>query len=357
MSTSDAVLVFFVCCLLHPTPSLAQISGRDLEGIERHRLTRRPTGVFQSVDAAQDSLRWDAALIGTWDFAVALAEEGEGADAPVATAAADTADLRGRLAVLPQELMVPCNEILEAHVRDYIVRHAAALRVILGRYLFHEPALRAVFRRRGVPEDLTALAIVESAMNPSALSRAGALGMWQFMPETARQYGLRCDPWVDERLDVLLATDAAARYLRAAYGRFGNWPLAVSSYNCGPKAVEDAIRRAGSRDFWKVYEHLPGETKGYMPALVAAMYSVYFHDLHGICAREYSEGDVFTFRILRDMTFGEIVRATGMSREVLERLNPQYLAGLIPGSDGPCILRIPGRYGKLFKENIDVVTD
>ena len=125
-----------------------------------------------------------------------------------------------------------------------------------------------------MPLELKYLAIIESALNPVAVSRAGAKGMWQFMYRTATLYGLRIDSFIDERLDPVKSADAAARYLRDSYSIFGDWNLAISSYNCGAGNVNKAIKRAGGKtDFWSIYEYLPRETRGYVPAFVGAMVS------------------------------------------------------------------------------------
>lgn len=346
-----AVLLSF--CL----PVSGQVRQSDLEDIERHRKPQRTVPVLQSIDEPMDTSRWDYDRIGTWDF---LDEEERVADdsaemEEVPVPSFDPTTLRGRIESLPEELTIPYNEYLEKQVENYVINHAGALRGIIGKYRHYETAIRTAFARHGIPDDLTALAIVESAMNPLAMSRAGARGMWQFMPETARTYGLRCDYSVDERLDPYRSADAAARYLKAAYARFGDWALAISSYNCGPGAVESAIIRAGSTDFWSVYPYLPSETKGYMPAFVAALYSLEYHDLHGITPRPYGEGKISNFRITRNMTFKEIIRATGIPAKELTRLNPQYLGGTIPGAQKSYVLRLPAKYSKLFKDNIDVV--
>lgn len=347
-----AALLLSVCL-----PALGQVRQSDLEDIERHRKPQRTIPVLQSIDEPMDTSRWDYDRIGTWDF---LDEEERGDDAgdrddAAAAATFDPSTLRGRIESLPAELTIPYNEYLERQVENYVVNHAGALRGILGKYRHYEAAIRTAFARHGIPDDLTALAIVESAMNPLARSKAGARGMWQFMPETARTYGLRCDYSVDERLDPYRSADAAARYLKAAYARFGDWALAISSYNCGPGAVESAINRAGSTDFWSIYPYLPRETKGYMPAFVAALYTLEYHDLHGITPRPYGEGKISNFRITRNMTFKEIIRATGIDAKELTRLNPQYLSGTIPGAQKSYVLRLPSKYTKLFKDNIDIV--
>ena len=355
---SRSLLPFLLLsCLLSSLPLSAQVSRQDLEDLERHRKPRQAVPVLQSIEDAQDTSRWDSSIIGTWDFLDAEEESQEGQAGDVTDYAVDwnRTTIQQRVFTLPQELLIPYNDELESFIRSYVVRHAKPLRSILGKYDYYEKAIRSAFARHGLPEDLTALAIVESAMNTRALSRAGARGMWQFMPETARRYGLRCDYSVDERLDPYRSADAAARYLKAAYARFGDWPLAISSYNCGPGTVENAILRANSTDFWKIYPYLPRETRGYMPAFVAALYSIEFHDLHGITPKAYGEGSVTNFRITRNMTFKEIIRATGVPSSELVRLNPQYMTGDIPGYQKNYILRLPKKYAKLFKDNIDIV--
>ena len=355
------ILLLFISCLLTPIALPAQISRQDLGDLERHRRPKQAVSVLQSLDEPQDSSSSTASLIGTWDF---LDEEEKAAEMTSVTQESagkathlseDVTTMKGRLSQLPQELILPYNEQLEIQIASYVMTHAGALRGILGKYAYWKNALGKAFLRHGLPEDLTALAIVESAMNPLALSKAGARGMWQFMPETARHYGLQCDYTVDERLDPYRSADAAARYLKAAYERFHDWPLAISSYNCGPGAVEKAILKAGTTDFWSVYPFLPSETRGYMPAFVAALYSVRFHALHDIKPKAYSEGTLSSFTITRPVTFAQIIRATGITKKELTRLNPQYTSGRIPGGKRTYILRLPRQYAKLYRDNIDIV--
>lgn len=343
--------ILLLSCLLIPHASIAQVSQRDLEALERHRKPRQAVPVLQSIEDAQDTSRWDTSLIGTWGF---LDEEEDGKEGTT-DIRLDESTIRQRVAALQQELVIPYNDALEAHIENYVVRHAKALRGILGRYAYYERSFRSTFARQGIPEELVALAIVESAMTPTALSSAGARGMWQFMPETARNYGLRCDYIVDERLDPYRSADAAAQYLKNAFARYGSWPLAIASYNCGHGAVERAVATAKSSDFWSVYPYLPAETRAYVPAFVAALYTLSFHSFHNIEPKPYGEGPISNFRITRNMTFKEIIRATGIDAKELTRLNPQYLAGAIPGSQKNYILRLPKKYAKLFKDNIDVV--
>lgn len=228
----------------------------------------------------------------TWAFALEEEREagtvtGAPAGKPVGATAAprpipSVSVLQARLSLLPQELMVPYNDILEEQIVDYIVNHTHLLARILGRYLSREGEMREVFRYYGIPEDLTILCIVESALNTQAVSKAGAVGLWQLMPETARRYGLTVDIFNDDRYDPYLSTVAAAKYLRDAYRRWEDWPLAISSYNCGPGNVMKAAMKAGNNNYWDIYQYLPHETRGYMPAFLAALYTVYFYPLHNI---------------------------------------------------------------------------
>lgn len=341
-------------------PARAQLGQEELEGLERHRKPHKTISILQSIDEPADTSSATASLIGTWEFLDEQdkAEDAQGAaDEKAFQATVDLETLKGRLDALPEELMIPYRRELEQQLVSYVVRHAGALRGILGKYFYYEPYIKAAFSRHALPEGLTALAIVESAMNPLAVSRVGAKGMWQFMKDAAKQYGLICDRYVDERLDPLRSADAAARYLRDAYSRYGSWALAVSSYNCGPAAVDAAIRKAGSAEFWDVYPFLPAETKEYMPAFVAALYTLEYYKLHGIEPRPYSEGALSSFQVTRKMTYADIIKATGIDPRTLIALNPQYTRGIIPGDRKKYILRIPRKYAKLFKDNIDVVTD
>lgn len=350
-STLLAVLLAFL------SPSHAQVSRGDLEGLERHRKSREDITVLQTLDGPPATPAGPTSLIGTWDFLDADSESASADGRTEPPAPSLTADaLKERVAILPEELQVPWNDQLEQQINDYVVRHRRQLGAVLGKWEYYDTYFRPVFLRHGLPEGLTALSIVESAMDPLAVSRAGAAGIWQFMPETSRRYGLRCDTDVDERFDPYKATEAAAAYLKKAYRRYGDWPLAISSYNCGAASVDRAIALAGTTDYWEVYKYLPSETKGYFPAFVAALYSILYHKEHGITPGNYTEGDIVSFRIQKKMRFWEVIAATGMPWGEVAKLNPQYRTGLIPGDEKAYTLRIPRKYAKKFKENIDKVS-
>ena len=171
---------------------------------------------------------------------------------------------------------------------------------ILGLCQYYMPVFEETFNKYGLPDELKYLAVIESALNPLAVSRAGAKGMWQFMFQTAKAYGLEINSFVDERMDPFKSADAAARYLEESYWIFGDWNLAISSYNCGPGNVNKALRRnGGKRDFWSVYDYLPRETRGYVPAFVGAMYAIKYSKENGLFPENVqmpAETDTFEIR-------------------------------------------------------------
>ena len=211
------------------------------------------------------------------------------------------------------------------------------------------PIFEEIFDQYDLPLELKVMAIIESALNPTAVSRAKARGMWQFMLQAARQYDLTINSYVDERYDPIASGHAAAKYLQDSYIIFGDWPLAIASYNCGVGNVNKAIRRANSRAFWDVYPYLPRETRGYVPAFVAALYTLTYYKDHGIKPlRIEMPTHVDTFHVARKVHFEQIAEITGISVDELRDLNPQYLHDVIPGA--PYILRLPHHYTPLFAE-------
>ena len=194
-------------------------------------------------------------------------------------------------------------------------------------------------------------------MNPLAVSRAGAKGMWQFMYSTAKMYGLNIDSFVDERLDPVKSADAAARYLKDAYKIFGDWNLAIASYNCGAGNVNKAIRRSGGkRAFWDIWPYLPRETRGYVPAFVGALYTMTYYKEHGIKPEAVSMPvRVDTFKINRQLHLKQVADLTGAPIDELKNLNPQYRHEIIPGDSREYILRMPFTYTNAFIDVEDSV--
>ena len=193
-------------------------------------------------------------------------------------------------------------------------------------------------------------------MNPLAVSRVGAKGMWQFMYSTAKIYGLQIDSFVDERLDPYKAVEAAAQYLLDAYEIYGDWNLAIASYNCGAGNVNKAIRRSGSRQFWDLYPYLPRETRGYGPAFVGALYTMKYYKEHGIKPVPVAlPTPVDTFRINKMLHLKQVNEVIGVPLDELKNLNPQYKHEIIPGNSKEYILRIPYQYTNAFIEYEDSI--
>ena len=252
-------------------------------------------------------------------------------------------------------ITLPYNDI----VKNYIIKYSEKMPMTIGKILglseYYMPIFQEIFSLYDMPEELRAMAVIESAMNPLAVSRVGAKGMWQFMYSTAKMYGLHIDSFVDERLDPIKSAHAAAQYLQDAYEIFGDWNLAIASYNCGAGNVNKAIRRSGGkRAFWDIWPYLPRETRGYVPAFVGALYTMNYYKEHGIrpVAVE-TPAHVDTFHISKMLHLKQVSELTGAPLEDLKNLNPQYRHEIIPGNERQYILRIPYNYTNAFLENED----
>ena len=253
-------------------------------------------------------------------------------------------------------ITLPYNDIVKRYIILYSEKMPERMSNMLGLCSYYMPIFQETLNRYDMPEELKAMAIIESAMNPLAVSRAGAKGMWQFMYATAKMYGLHIDSFVDERLDPVKSADAAARYLQDAYEIFGDWNLAIASYNCGAGNVNKAIRRSGSRAFWDIWPYLPRETRGYVPAFVGALYAMEYHKEHSIKpAAVQMPAHVDTFKINKMLHLKQVSELTGAPLEELKNLNPQYRHEIIPGNDREYILRLPYTYTNAFIEHEDSV--
>lgn len=263
-------------------------------------------------------------------------------DTTVFTSNVSDEELQRRLEAINSFITLPFNSIVKRYMIVYSEKNPQLMQEVLGLSQYYMPAFEEIFAKYDLPLELKYMAIIESRLNPTAVSRAGARGMWQFMYGTAKSYGLKINSFMDERYDAFKATDAAARYLRDAYEVFGDWCLAISSYNCGPGNVNKAIRRAGSRKFWDVYDFLPRETRGYVPAFVGAMYAMNYYKEYGIVPLDMGmPAAVDTFEIKKNLHFRQINEVVGVPMEILKELNPQYTHEIIPGTEGSCILKLP----------------
>ena len=254
-------------------------------------------------------------------------------------------------------ITLPYNSIVKNHIIKYSEKMPNTIGKIIGLCEYYMPYFDEIFNKYDMPEELKAMAVIESAMNPLAVSRAGAKGMWQFMYSTAKIYGLHIDSFVDERLDPFKAAEAAAQYLQDSYAIFGDWNLAIASYNCGAGNVNRAIRRSGgSRAFWDIYPYLPRETRGYVPAFVGALYTMKFYKEHGIKPVSVAlPTPVDTFRITRKLHLKQVNEVIGVPLDELKNLNPQYRHEIIPGDSREYILRLPYKYTNAFIDHEDSI--
>ena len=264
--------------------------------------------------------------------------------------------MKERLENMNSFITLPYNDKVRNFMVLYSEKMPSKMSNILGLCQYYMPIFEETFSRYNLPDELKYVAIIESALNPTAVSRAGAKGMWQFMTKTAKSYGLEINSFVDERLDPFKSSDAAARYLEDSYSIFGDWNLAISSYNCGPGNVNKAIRRSGRRDLWSVYEYLPRETRGYVPAFVGAMYAIKYSKEYGLTPNSVQMPvQVDTFMIRKNLHFQQISDLVGISMEEIRDLNPQYIKDIIPGNTKPYVLRLPYTFSSAFIANEDSI--
>jgi membrane-bound lytic murein transglycosylase D len=261
-----------------------------------------------------------------------------------------------RLKNMNSFISLPYNDIVKNYIILYSEKMPTKMAHMLGLCRYYMPIFEETFNKYEIPEELKAMAIIESALNPRAVSRVNAKGMWQFMYSTAKMYGLQIDSFVDERFDPVKSADAAARYLKDAYAIFGDWNLAIASYNCGAGNVNKAIRRSGGkRGFWDIWPYLPRETRGYGPAFVGALYTLTYYKEHGIKPEAVEIPlHIDTLKITRQLHMRQVSDLTNAPIDELKNLNPQYLHEIIPGGK-EYILRIPYAYTNAFIENEDSV--
>ena len=265
--------------------------------------------------------------------------------------------LLARLTRMNSFITLPYNETVKKYMILYSEKMPRKMGEVLALSTYYMPLFEEVFRRYNLPLELKYVAIIESMMNPRAESPAGAKGLWQFMYRTALGYGLRINSYVDERMDPVLSAEAAARYLRDAYAIFGDWPLAISAYNCGSGNVNTAIKRAGgSQDYWAVYDYLPRETRGYVPAMVGAMYAMRYAKEYGLRAEPLAlPVYVDTFHVHRNLHMRQVSEVLGIPLDDVRDLNPQYYRDIVPGAGGDEVLRLPVDYSDAFIELQDSI--
>lgn len=250
-----------------------------------------------------------------------------------------------RLQALVSPVPLPYDPVVRGYIARYTNPRYGTISRILGLSHYYFPLIEEELVKAGLPVELRALPIIESALNPTAVSRMGAAGLWQFMPATGRIYGLEVNTLIDERYNPVLATRAACRYLKDMYALFGDWMLSIAAYNCGPGNVNKAIARSGGKTFWEIYDYLPRETRGYVPAFIGASYAYAYHKLYGI---EPAETPLplatDTIHVTKLMHLGQVASTLDLPIEVLRQLNPQYRIDIIPATNKSYTLVLPQEY-------------
>lgn len=262
---------------------------------------------------------------------------------------------KARLQALPFIIEVPYNVV----VRDFIARylkHPQRIAALRTKAQYYFPMFEDAFGKAGLPYELKYLAVIESALNPTAHSHAGAAGLWQFMPSTGKIYGLEINSLVDERMDPVKSTQAACRFLTSLYNIFGDWNLAIAAYNCGPGNVNKAIHRSGKRDFWSIYPFLPRETRSYLPIYIAASYVMNYADDHGICPAN-PEHTILTDTIMTTerLHLKQVSSVINIPIEEMRHLNPQYGKDIVPGGNKAYAVCLPMDKTGLFIDQHDSI--
>ena len=262
-----------------------------------------------------------------------------------------------RLSRIPTIIEMPYNDVVQKFIDRYSGHLRRSVSIMLGVQNFYMPIFEQALESYGLPLELKYLPVIESALNPNAVSRVGATGLWQFMLATGKQYGLEVNSLVDERRDPVRASYAAAHYLRDLYKIFGDWNLVIAAYNCGPETINRAIHRSkGEKDYWQIYPYLPKETRGYVPAFIAANYIMTYYCEHNICPmRADLPVKTDTVVVTRDVHFEQIAQVLGMETEQVKQLNPQYRRNVINGNTKPSPLRLPASMVGNFIDNEDSI--
>ncbi len=263
-----------------------------------------------------------------------------------------------RLRRLASPVELPYNSIVKSYINRYTSPTSKLMDYIVTRSERFFPYIEEELIKADLPVELRAMAIVESALNTTAVSPAGAAGLWQFMPSTGAMYGLEINSLVDERCDPMKATVAACRFMGDLYKMFGDWSLALAAYNCGPGNVNKALARSGlkSGTYWDIYDYLPRETRGYLPAFIGASYAYAYHREHNISPIEQTLPLVTdTVTVSRILHLGQVAEVLDLPIDILRKINPQYRRDIIPATTKSYALTLPQRYVSVYIENEELI--
>ena len=268
-------------------------------------------------------------------------------------------EVAGRIEKMESEMDFELNDRVFSFIQYFTVRNREYMKMVLARKEQYFPMYEETMKDYGMPVEIQHLSIIESGLDPKIKSHMGAMGLWQFMPATGREYGMEVNPDIDDRMDPEKSTKAAAKYLKALYKMFGNWEVALAAYNCGPGNVRKAIRHSGGKNtFWGIYDYLPKETRSYVPQFQAMLYILNHLEEHNLHLEEPSypmEYEQLNF----DKTFQlkTLASLTEVCLKDLEKLNPSIKQGRIPESHRSMSIRIPKSKAFFIKENLAWISD
>ena len=262
-----------------------------------------------------------------------------------------------RLKRMPTAIEMPWNDVVQKFIDRYSGRLRNSVSVMLGAQNFYMPIFEQALEVYDLPLELKYLPVIESALKPNAVSRVGATGLWQFMVATGKRYSLKVNSLIDERRDPVKASYAAAHYLSDLYQIFGDWALVIAAYNCGPTNIEKAIQRSGGKkDYWEIYPYLPAETRGYVPAFIAANYIMTYYCEHNITPHTATlPEETDTIMLFQNLHFKQVSEVLGIEMDELRALNPQYRRDIVTGYTEPTDLRLPKEYVSKFIEKQDEI--
>jgi membrane-bound lytic murein transglycosylase D len=300
------------------------------------------TIITRSDDSVERINRNLDSLVNSWYVRIALKDMAETSSDSAIIDFSDSV-YKERLGKINSVIILPYNNIIRNHIHVYTEAKRESLSAILGLKDYYFPMIEDIFDSYGLPAELKYMAVIESALNPNAVSRVGATGMWQFLYSTGKLYGLTINSIVDERRDPVKATHAAAKYIKDMYDIYHDWILVIAAFNCGPGNVDKAIRRSGNRkDYWEIYYRLPRETRGYIPQFIAATYAINYYKEHHIrpLALDIPVA-TDTLMVTKDIHLSQISEVMNIPLGELRALNPQYRTGFVPGSTKPQSLTLP----------------
>ena len=335
MSFKNKILALLLASTASCAPLVAQhsdvITVHD-EAIGADEQIGLPEGMLLSVDSLM--MQWNARQYLFPETSVST---------PAYLSNLTPEDYAERLSRIPAVMELPYNKVVQEFIERYTGGNRRTISFCLAAGNFYIPLFEEALEAHGLPLELKYLPVIESALNPTARSKAGAVGLWQFMLTTGKRYDLEVNSLVDERQDPVKSTWAAVRYLKDLYDIYEDWNLVIAAYNCGPGNVNKAIHRAeGVTDYWKIYPYLPTETRGYGPAFIAANYAMYYYCQHQIePLRTAFPEATDTVMITKSLHFDQVAELCNIDKDALRALNPQFKKDLIPGNVKPYALRLP----------------